>query len=388
MTANAKQELFNILDSIGNKLDITPTQHKLAEVRYKAVGEWLANGTYCLINKKICLKDGEIYPQGSMKLQTAVKPLGREEFDVDLVFYTPEITSYDIAPTELNRLIGNRLREHETYKKMMEPLKRGWRITYANEFHLDITPSITNHQELHNNSELVPDRKLQDWKPSNPKDYSEWFDIVSTKTPLFKKVSGLDSAFESRAHTVTELPKNSSSKPLLKRYIQILKRHRDVMFQKKDHKPISIIITTLATKSYAHCITTSTYDNELDLLADVIKFMPSFIEGNLYNYKVLNPTTAHENFAERWNEFSAKKRAFDEWHKEAQNFFEALNNKVGQNKIFESLEHGFGKGPVSKVYEDITANVSSSRASGLLSLGVSASARDTFPMKKNTFFGS
>ena len=115
--------------------------------------------------------------------------------------------------------------------------------------------------------------------------------------------------------------------------------------------------------------------------------MPSFIEGNDYNYKVLNPTTEHENFAERWNEVSIKKRAFDEWHQEARRYFVSLSNTIGQNKIFESLDHAFGSTPVSKVYKDITSNVSGNRAGGLLNLGLSSGASSTFPMKKNTFFG-
>ena len=388
MTTTAKHELYTILDKIGKNLDITDTQYKLAVDRYTTIGKWLADGEYCLVNKKICLKNGEIYPQGSIKLQTTVKPIGQEEFDVDLVFFTPNVSTTDIEPTELNRLIGDRLREHKTYKNMLEPLKRGWRITYADEFHLDITPSINNEIEIYNSSELVPDRKIQDWKPSNPKDYATWFDDISTITPSFNRINALDAAFESKAHSVVDLPNNDNNKPLLKRYIQILKRHRDVMFQEKSNKPISIIITTLATKAYAYCVKTNKYDNELDLLSDVIKYMPAFIDDSLGVYKVLNPKTISENFAERWNEVPAKKKAFDTWHSNATNFFDSLYNVTGQHKIFESLKQGFGKKPVTVVSNDMTNQVLDNRNNGLLSLGLLSSSDDTYAMKKNTFFGN
>ncbi len=389
MTTKAKHELYTILDKLGANLDITDTQYKLAEKRYASIGKWLSEGEYCLVDKKLCLMNGEIYPQGSLKLQTAVKPLGQDEFDVDLVFFTPNVSTSDIEPMELNRLIGNRLRENDDYKRMMNAspdqgrLKRGWRITYAKEFHLDITPSINNYVEVHSNSELVPDRKVQDWKPSNPKDYASWFNEIVEKVPSFKTSIGLGSILATEDHKVVELPENNFDKPLLKRYIQILKRHRDVMFQDKDDKPISIIITTLATKAYSYCIEHNQYDNEFDLLSDVVKYMPCFIIFENAEYRILNPKAPSENFAERWNEAPKKKLAFDTWQNNAQTFFESFNDIVGQNMIFESLENGFGKVPISRVYEDITNNVLNNRANGILGLGT----LDSYSMKKNTFFG-
>jgi len=393
MTLEAKHELFKVLDKIGSKLDITRAQYEEAKKRYKAVGKWLADGEYCLTGgSKVCLKNGEIYPQGSIRLATAVKPIVEGEFDVDLVFFSPNVSTYDIDPSELNRLIGERLRENADYKRMMEAspnngkLKRGWRITYADKFHLDITPSINNHREK-NNSELVPDRKLQDWKPSNPKDYAVWFDKCSGKIPLFNNISKDSINITTAAHEVTNFPENDEVKPLLKRYVQILKRHRDEMFKKQDHKPISIIITTLATHAYNKCVSSNTYDNELDLLTDIIKIMPDFIEGYEGHYQISNPTTKFENFAERWNEVPIKKRTFDVWHSNALGLFETLYKLSGQHTIFKTLEEGFGKEPVSIVYDDINVNVEKNRGKGILGLGVGSTATASNPMKKNTFYG-
>lgn len=382
MTTSAKRELFGIMDKIGEKLDITSSQFDKAKDRYEKVGKWLAEGEYCLISKKICLKDGEIYPQGSLKLETAVKPLSGEEFDVDLVFFIPNVSTNDIEPTELNRLLGDRLRLHPQYKNMMEQLKRGWRITYADEFHLDITPSIANHTEPHNASELVPDRKIQNWKPSNPKEYAEWFDNVSKQMPsiLQKRV------YEAMDASISAFPDNPRKKALLKRYVQLFKRHRDVMFQGKENKPISIILTTLATHSYLDCIGRFTYDNELDLLNDTLKNMPNFIDGHEGNYKIMNPKTTYENFAERWNEVPLKKKAFDKWHQDAVSFFETLQTITnGQHKIFESLEIQFGKSPVKAVYDELTNRVDTFRNQGILNVGFGTGA---YPVKKNTFFGN
>jgi len=393
MTREAKHELFKVLDKIVGKLDITKTQYKTAKERYEDVGKWLSKGEYCLSSgNKVCLRNGEIYPQGSIRLATTVKPIGQEEFDVDLVFFTPNVSIGDIDPSELNRLIGERLRENADYKRMMEAspnngrLKRGWRITYADEFHLDITPSINNHTE-ENNSELVPDRKLQDWKPSNPKDYAVWFDKCSKQIPRLRYIPKRGEVLATESHEVVDFPENEEVKPLLKRYVQILKRHRDEMFKGKDHKPISIIITTLATHAYNACIAKNTYDSELDLLIDIIKIMPDFIEGYERHYKISNPATEFENFAERWNEVPAKKQAFDLWQSNALSFFQTLYTLSGQHKVFERLEEGFGKETVSSIYNDITEKVIDNRNQGLLGLGIGSSVSEASSVKKNTFYG-
>jgi len=393
MTREAKHELFKVLDRIGSKLDITKGQYETAKKRYEAVGRWLADGEYCLTGgSQVCLKDGEIYPQGSIRLATTVKPIGQGEFDVDLVFFSPNVSTDDIDPSELNRLIGNRLRANADYERMMDAspdkgrLKRGWRITYADEFHLDITPSINNYTE-ENNSEYVPDRKLQDWKPSNPKDYAIWFDKCSEKELSLNYV-GIDmDTIAMESYDIVDFPENNEVKPLLKRYVQILKRHRDEMFKEKDHKPISIIITTLATHAYNQCVSRNTYDNELDLFIDIIKIMPDFIKGYEGHYQILNPTTEFENFAERWNEVPTKKRTFDAWHSNALGFFETLYRLSGQHTIFKTLEEGFGKEPVSIVYDDINVNVKNNRGKGILGLGIGSTVVESSSMKKNTFYG-
>ncbi|MFY4758161.1 nucleotidyltransferase [Aliarcobacter butzleri] len=390
---STKNEIFKILEKVGESLEITKTQRQLAEDRYKAVGKWLAEGEYCLLGdgKKQCFKDGEIYPQGSFRLETTVKPIGKNEFDIDLVFYTPNVSADMITPERLKELVGNRLKEHDTYKKMLTPLNRGWCINYANEFHLDVTPSLDNHFEPHNESELVADKKLERYMPTNPEGYANWFDYIASMQPILKSTKEL---FESRnmmittedAATVTELPEHNPNKPLLKRFIQIFKRHRDIMFDGKEDAPISIIITTLATKSYEYCIQNYSYDNEYALMMNTLKYMTKFIE-NRNGYWIENPTVNGENFAEKWNYKPIKKQNFDNWHNKIIGIFESIINLQGQHLIFESLRNGLGESPVNKVYKDMTDNVTQNRLNGLLSLGLSSNATDSFAMKQNTFFG-
>jgi len=132
-----KSQIAGILEQICQTLELTPSQHDLAKTRYEAVGAWLAGSDNAL------LKSVTIYPQGSVAIGTTVRPLGRDEHDVDLICYVAGL-GVDLAPAALKYSIGERLWTNGHYKDLLEEKPRCWRLNYANEFHLDITPSITN----------------------------------------------------------------------------------------------------------------------------------------------------------------------------------------------------------------------------------------------------
>lgn len=99
----------------------------------------------------------------------------------------------------------------------------------------------------------------------------------------------------------------TKSKTPLQRSIQLLKRHRDSLFQEDDHKPISAIITTLA----AHA-----YDGEGTLtsaLRTILRNMDRYIEERNGVKWVQNPVNPHENFADKWPESPAKQEKFYTW---------------------------------------------------------------------------
>lgn len=76
----------------------------------------------------------------------------------------------------------------------------------------------------------------------------------------------------SLSEAVQPVPKYQHNKLPLQRVVQILKRHRDMMFEGADNKPISIIITTLASRAY------NKQENIIEALVDVVNNMERFIE--------------------------------------------------------------------------------------------------------------
>jgi len=393
ITLDQKHQIAGILEIACKELEITETQFNDAEQKYTSVGNWLSDSGFIL------LSSSSIYPQGSIKLGTTVKPLSQEEFDVDLICHIPYGANFD--PADINNLVGNRLKEKTTYANLLTPLNRGWRIDYANEFHLDITPVINNPQ-CRNDGVLVPDKELKTWKPSNPKGYAAWFDTYSKIQPAYIQRFNESNFF---AKDMEPLPEQQPIKGVLRRAVQLLKRHRDLYFQDKSDgvkkcAPISVIITTLASHAYRKQVEQGIHDNDLDLLLGVINSMPNFIEsysvGDKNYYHVMNPTTLGnnnetENFAEKWNTHPERATWFNIWHAEAINSIKDLiyGEISGLDSLGHQLSSIIGDKVSKRVLENYSGIINKGRKNSLLGMGVTGgiAVDASRKIKANTFFG-
>ncbi|MFZ5503660.1 MAG: nucleotidyltransferase domain-containing protein [Pseudomonadota bacterium] len=390
LIARKKQMVVGLLDQLCQQLEITEAQYKTATAKYEAVGMWLAESTSPNLNQ------ARIYPQGSIALGTAIKPIGRNEFDVDLVCHLPDLAATSEAHA-VKALIGLRLKEHATYRGMLEEKQRCWRINYANEFHLDITPSIGN-PNCYQGGELVPDKALAQWKPTNPKGYISKFEQYAAINPRMHLTK---MAFAEARADVAPLPEQEMTKPFLKRIIQLLKRHRDHMFvgtDRSDMAPISVIITTLASWAYARCATQQFYTDAFDFITAVIREMPTFIKIEMRSGKqffiVENETTVGENFADKWNNDARLASSFNDWHKDVLTSIESLLLLEGKDRFAESLSYKFGanKEQVRDTLASISNPISNARTAGSLIVApafglVTAPAFGSVSLPKNTFFG-
>ena len=81
MQITMNEELTDLLGRIADDLDIPLHMYEDAVVKYSDVGEWLAQEDSELANY-----EPDIYPQGSFRLGTMVKPItDADEYDIDLV---------------------------------------------------------------------------------------------------------------------------------------------------------------------------------------------------------------------------------------------------------------------------------------------------------------
>lgn len=405
LSEHKKTMLVEMLDSVFDNLDLNKTQRERIETAYKAVGNYLASCEHPL------LKDAQIYPQGSMRLRTTNKPLSQEEFDVDLILFLPH-AGY-ATRDEIVEVVKQHLLKHKDYEDLVEDLPRGLRINYKGDYHLDITPAKEyNFPGLLGHPLWVVD-KHTGFKESNPEGMAQEFDKACSMLPVIRRRQIFLEALTNKS--VTELPDQSKKKPL-NRIIQILKRHRDVWSQQDgnlhaDFRPISVIITMLASLAYVEVVKSGKeYDNEFDLILDVIELMPLHIESNFDKVLVTNPTMRPENYAEKWNrierlEGQKYRKAFYAWHQAAVDTFERLAgaNNQGMDNVFAALSGAFGQKPVLAAKDRIIKSLNANRDNGNLGVALGTGAitaaiagkahsasrvvTPVVPVKRNQFYG-
>lgn len=383
-------EIYRYLEEIGQDLDLTEAQVEKARREHNELCKWLASALEPL------LIDIVVYAHGSFALGTSNKPLGRAEFDIDLICLLKRGHA-GLDPASIKKLIGNRLKEHPEYRKILEEKKRCWRLNFPGDFHIDVAGTIPNPKCV-NEGELVPDKALKEWHPTNPRGFKALFERRAELQPRFKRSFVALSKVDAAAAQIEPFPELSKLKGVLRRLVQLLKRHRDYHFLEieQDVAPISVIITTLAMRSYEHCVNWYTFSDELELLVEVIRMMPHFIETGSKNgrttYAVWNETTEGENFADRWNTEPERARAFYTWHKKALSDFEAVRDAVGLDVVIGNSRNQFGQRVVDRVMSKRNKAISDARKSnGLLvapAIGLTTTpASAAMPVPQNDFFG-
>ncbi len=295
-----------------------------------------------------------MYPQGSFALGTVVRPPGGEDlhYDVDAVCVL-NASSRTLTQQELKRLVGDRLKAHETYARMLSPPSGGrrcWTLDYAESarFHLDILPAIPNDQntvtaigvpsDLAKHAILITDTHTWDrggvWPQSNPKGYGEWFKKrMEVRLDEMRKSARHDASIESVPDYAMRTP--------LQQMVQLFKRHRDVAFGKDEDRPISIIITTLAA---------SAYSNEADLaeaISNAVPRMRSAIQRSGKEFWVANPMNPLENFADKWRETPRKAELFFNWLDDLEREHESLLEDTRIEKRADALDKAFGVRPAT-----------------------------------------
>lgn len=313
------------LETIITDLDISPTDFELARSRYKAVAEYLKDGAY---------QSGdhvEVYLQGSFRLGTVIRPyLNKSDADYD-IDQVCEINGHGTGPRVLKNDVGDHLKDSGVYGSMLDDEgKRCWTILYASQenrpgFHLDVLPARLDETQSSTKIDITnKENAVYSWKSSNPRGYYYWFKskniirettMTSQRSQIFEKNASLYKSAE-------EVPKQLI-RTNLQRAIQLMKRHRDVSFDGKEFKPISIIITTICAHKYTG---SGIYETIVGFCDYVTDRLSAFIRDGRLNpdnildysekgWRILNPSDGTENFADRWeiDKEPERAKAFFSW---------------------------------------------------------------------------
>lgn len=374
-----KQELDEILDILGDNLSITESQHNAAVQSYKAVGAWLTKE-----DSELASYNPVVSPQGSFIIGTTIQPIDPDgDIDLDIVC---ELNGKKASWTQkdVKELVGEQLKKHKKYESILDKEgRRCWTLKYrensnANEkYHMDILPAVNANgfsiiqektfsnlmnQEIKSLELSITDKELlnyptstnpAEWLISNPFGYAKWFiekayNVNERKRKLF-----------SINEAVKPTPKYQKDRLPLQRVVQLLKRHRDIMFkdytdEDKMEKPISCIITTLAARAYQG------EENVYEALVNVVNTMENYIQEK-YSVElgkwikwISNPVNDTENFADKWTiPGSKRQKFFYEWLDKLKRDFNSLSSVQNKSLLNESLKSSFGEAPVTKTFTDL-----------------------------------
>ena len=349
MTLNTNVPLSEILAKAATALDIPDHVYEDATLKYEDIGSWLAAD-----DSELKSYTPEVYPQGSFRLGTVVRPVcDEDDYDIDLVCYLT-LDKEQTTQKNLKEIVGNRLKKRDDLAEILESMRRCWRLNYPAQdamphFHLDILPSIPN-RERPPTGILLTDTDLLWWQKSNPKAYADWF-YERMKVRFVEKRTELAESFKA---SIEEVPDWQVKTPL-QIAVQILKRHRDIYFQEDpDNRPVSIIITTLAAQAY------NNQANIYDALLDIVRDMPSKIENRDGKWWVANPADPDENFADKWNEYPKRREAFFRWLDKVQADFVKVSQQPTSSRVIEALRPMLGQRVLGSVAADLGLKMASS----------------------------
>ncbi len=350
-----------LMDKIAQALDITPDMFNKAMSVANGLANYIENQGYTV----------EVYKQGSFKLGTIIKPYKKDrnsDYDMDLVVQYGDKKEKQ-NPSEIKQRLGNVLKKSYYKDYLDKEGRRCWTLIYPKtktidaSFHIDLLPcldedisvketitpikyrssaiAITNIKDKESNPIIY------DWQSSNPKGYIQWFHELNTNKYNSVRAQDKKRVFEANRTLFESVEKvgDEYTRTPLQKVIQILKRHRDVMYTNNiyaDYKPISIIITTLVGKIVEEnsIVYNSTYELlhkillGLEFYAGLLTTgMSSDFSEDFKNKKLItkhmhtgkpywsikNPADSNENLANRWNDAPQYSIEFFKWIKQAKN---------------------------------------------------------------------
>jgi hypothetical protein len=346
--AIAPETSGRLLDFVVEHLDIPRSLYEKTRDRHRSLGEWLQREESVLARF-----DPDVRPQGSFRFGTVIRPLrDDDEYDLDNVCVLKNLGKSTLSQRQLKEHYGREVIGYARANKMLKPVTehhRCWRLQYSDEveFHLDTLPCVPEDESVLLNvrglgvepefalrAVAITDRRDRNyerisplWPSSNPRGFAAWFERRAAlgRTPA---------RFSIRA-MVEDVPPYEW-KTTLQRSIQILKRHRDVMFsdpEVADLAPISMIITNLAARAY---------EGETEIwqaLNNIVEKMPSFVQPT--RPRVPNPADPAEDYADKWSRDPRLAKSFEDWHAAVRADLRRLSSSIEDGSVKSRARSAF-----------------------------------------------
>lgn len=290
--SNYEMQREELLARIANELELDKTRYDKMKKAYDNVLEVLKKD-------EIFFKDLELelYAQGSVRIQTTVKPINNEDFDLDAVLHIYDLYN-KFDPVKIYNALVRVIENDPYYKTICEKKERCVRLNFKSDFHIDILPGCM--AQLEDRERIaIPEKKLKDWSSGNPKGFGSWFleRANSQDDYLLKSYYNTFLKAEVEAEPLPDI--SFYNKTPLQRSVQLVKRYRDIYFKDKENSVSSIVITTLMGSFYQN--ENSIYST-IDNCLSKIKGSYSKALENGKRFKIFNPVDENEEFTDSWNE--------------------------------------------------------------------------------------
>lgn len=353
VTEDKKAFLDDMLKRITEALQLNDSRRQLVEERYKSVSSYIETSPGLFFN-------ANIYAQGSYRLGTTVKPRQGEEYDLDFVVQIDEDWRKE-SFAEVYNAFKTLLKSDARWQGLVIEKPRCIRLNYADEFHMDIIPTCTKNRFGDRNRIMVPDKTEHKWVISNPEGYALWFEskyIAQRNIYLSDFYPGME------IRAAQDLPKDNPNylKQPLQHAVQLIKRYRDVYFEKNpDMAPSSIVLTTLVARLYEG--ENSIYET-IQKVADRFRMAVDLDKRSFRQFHVSNPVLPEEIFTKEWDKNPRLFAAFVTFIASLAELWEKLNSTQG-NELFNLLKVTFGTGAFDTAFKAQGLFIQSLRDKGL-----------------------
>ncbi|QOD03049.1 nucleotidyltransferase [Pseudarthrobacter sp. BIM B-2242] len=377
-------DLEKVLGAGISSLDISAEERAKVVARYNSLGQTLnehwAEST----------AENRVYVQGSFALGTVTRRIHRnDDVDIDLVVVRGIQTS-STTQVALKADAGTGLRKFVAAshpKALLAESERCWTLEYPG-MHMDVLPAVPDASSERGSDDgiLITDHDVRSWLRSDPLGYANWFRDVARKEVMAK-----EAFLAERGVDVVDVPE-WTRKTTLQLAVQALKRHRDIYFTGRlDHRPSSIIITTLAAHAYQ---LDQLGGNLFDVMRAIATNLVDHIEVINGQHVIANPVMPEENFADCWASEPWRASALFEWADAVSQDISGIAARSGNDNVLKGIrmvlgEHAALAGARALSYPHVEARRSGilRAQNGLGTLTVTGPASSTRPVKDHTFHG-
>ena len=383
-----------LLKDIARRIQLSPTDYRIAVDHYEAVDECLNRE-----NGPLAPYMGRIYAQGSMAIGATISSkLNNDEFDVDAVAElriaadAPPGNVLDVLFDAINGEKGSR------YYGKVTRRSRCVTIDY-DRMHLDVTPAVLLPQlaertsiifHANENDPPAKHRHIQ----ANPWGFADWF---AKSTPQVEEI--LDAVLAKRAEPVPDQDEVlDKSRPLVA--LQLLKRWRNKRYDNRQGRnPPSVMLAYYVATNMTG--STDLY-GEFRAQAEGIHAIVAAADRQNKLISVVNPACNTDVLSDRWPGDLATQRVFLADLKDLLAKLDRLEADPSVEKCAEIMTDLFGENPTRVVIQDFqkrfadkahTGGLFALGGSGGLALGSSGLAakpvtETAYPIRRHTDFGS